>query len=224
MYHLAGTPTGSYAKALYRYPQKSFPYKQLRDENRRRGRNQNEFELVHTGVFADNRFFDLEVEYAKASPEDLVIRLTLTNRGPDKAALHLLPTLWFRNTWSWGEDRENDGNTPALSLEDNLLVSSAVEGLGSYGLSCSERGDWLFTENETNTQRLYNQPLKQPYVKDAFHRYLTEGKVDAVNPDQKGSKAGGRPNAGTPLVASTVADFCSCLSPLDPWRRFRPDH
>ena len=189
MYHLAGTPTGSYAKALYRYPQKNFPYKQLRDENRRRGRNQNEFELVHTGIFDDNRFFDLEVEYAKASPEDVVIRFTITNRGPEKAALHLLPTLWFRNTWSWGENKQNDGSSPSLQLKDNLLVSSAVEGLGSYGLSCSEQGTWLFTENETNTQRLYNQPLKQPYVKDAFHRYLTEGKVDAVNPDQKGSKA-----------------------------------
>ena len=189
MYHLAGTPTGSYAKALYRYPQKSFPYKQLRDENRRRGRNQNEFELVHTGIFDDNRFFDLEVEYAKASPENLAIRLTLTNCGPDKAALHLLPTLWFRNTWSWGDNRENDGSTPSLRLQDHLLISSVVEGLGSYGLSCSEKGTWLFTENETNTLQLYNQPLKQPYVKDAFHRYLIDGKIDAVNPNQTGSKA-----------------------------------
>ena len=189
MYHLAGTPTGSYAKALYRYPQKRFPYEQLRDENRRRGRDQNEFELVHTGIFAENRFFDLEVEYAKASPEDVLIRLTLTNHGPDSAELHLLPSLWFRNTWGWGQNSEHDFIRPSLCLQDGLLVSSAVEGLGSYGLSCSEGGTWLFTENETNTQRLYNQPLKQPYVKDAFHRYLIEKQADAVNPDQTGSKA-----------------------------------
>ena len=189
MYHLAGTPTGSYAKALYRYPQKRFPYEQLRDENRRRGRDQNEFELVHTGIFAENRFFDLEVEYAKASPEDVLIRLTLTNHGPDSAELHLLPSLWFRNTWGWGQNSEHDFIRPSLCLQDGLLVSSAVGGLGSYGLSCSEGGTWLFTENETNTQRLYNQPLKQPYVKDAFHRYLIEKQADAVNPDQTGSKA-----------------------------------
>jgi hypothetical protein len=189
MYHLAGTPTGSYAKALYRYPQKSFPYQQLRDENRRRGRDQSEFELVHTGIFDDNRFFDLEVEYAKASPEDVVIRFTVTNHGPDQAELHLLPSLWFRNTWSWGKSRENDSNRPTLSLQNDRLISTDVEGLGSYTLSCSETGTWLFTENETNTERLYNQTLKQPYVKDAFHRYLIEGEVEAVNPDQTGSKA-----------------------------------
>ena len=189
MYHQAGTPTGSYAKALYRYPQNRFPYEQLKIENSRRGRDQDEFELVHTGIFAENRFFDLEVEYAKASPEDVLIRLTLTNQGPDSAELHLLPSLWFRNTWGWGKRREDDQGRPSLRLQDDLLISSDVEGLGSYALSCSEKGSWLFTENETNTQRLYNQPLKQPFVKGAFHRYLIDNQIDAVNPDQTGSKA-----------------------------------
>ena len=186
MYHLAGTPTGSYAKALYRYPHQSFPYQQLRDENRNRSREENEYELVDTGIFSGNRFFDLDVEYAKASPEDVLIRLTITNRGPEGADLHLLPSLWFRNTWSWGDP---DRNRPRLRLQDNRLVSDAVEGLAAYNLTCSEQGPWLFTENETNTERLYGQAPEQPYVKDAFHRFLIDGERGAVNPAQTGSKA-----------------------------------
>ena len=189
MYHLAGTPTGSYAKALYRYPHACFPYQELRDENRRRGRQDNEYELVDTGIFNEGRFCDLEVEYAKASPEQVMIRLTITNHGPEQAELHLLPSLWFRNTWSWGDSGEPGIARPGLSLQENLLVSSAIDGLASYALSCSEQGTWLFTENETNTERLYNQPLEQPYVKDAFHRYLIDGQADAVNPAQTGTKA-----------------------------------
>ena len=121
MYHLAGTPTGSYAKALYRYPHQSFPYQQLRDENRNRSREENEYELVDTGIFTGNRFFDLDVEYAKASPEDVLIRLTITNRGPEDADLHLLPSLWFRNTWSWGNP---DRNRPSLRFR--AAASSAM--------------------------------------------------------------------------------------------------
>lgn len=186
MYHLAGTPTCSYAKALYRYPQERFPYERLRDENRRRSRDEPEFELVDTGIFSDNRFFDLGVEYAKVSPEDLLIRLTVTNQGSEAADLHLLPSLWFRNTWDWGDE---DSARPRLRVAGDAVVSDALKGLASYNLSCSEQGSWLFTENETNTERLYNQPLRQPYVKDAFHRYLIEGEAGAVNPSGEGSKA-----------------------------------
>ena len=186
MYHQAGTPTCSYAKALYRYPQDRFPYERLRDENQRRSRDETEFELVDTGIFSGNRFFDLDVEYAKVSPEDLLIRLTVTNQGPEAADLHLLPSLWFRNTWDWGD--ENSAH-PRIRLADGVVVSDALKELASYNLSCSEQGTWLFTENETNTERLYNQPLRQPYVKDAFHRYLIEGQTDAVNPIGEGSKA-----------------------------------
>ncbi|QNI84656.1 conserved hypothetical protein distantly related to glycosidases [Synechococcus sp. PROS-7-1] len=186
MYHQAGTPTCSYAKALYRYPQERFPYERLRDENRRRSRDEPEFELVDTGIFSENRFFDLEVEYAKVSPEDLLIRLTVTNQGSEAADLHLLPSLWFRNTWDWGDE---DSARPRLRVAGDAVVSDALKGLASYNLSCSEQGNWLFTENETNTERLYNQPLHQPYVKDAFHRYLIEAQTDAVNPSGEGSKA-----------------------------------
>ena len=186
MYHLAGTPTCSYAKALYRYPQERFPYGRLRDENRRRSRDETEFELVDTGIFSENRFFDLNVEYAKVSPEDLLIRLTVTNQGSEAADLHLLPSLWFRNTWDWGDE---DSARPRLRVAGDAVVSDALKGLASYNLSCSEQGSWLFTENETNTERLYNQPLHQPYVKDAFHRYLIEAQTDAVNPSGEGSKA-----------------------------------
>ena len=145
MYHQAGTPTCSYAKALYRYPQERFPYEQLRDENRRRSRDETEFELVDTGVFSGNRFFDLDVEYAKVSPEDLLIRLTVTNQGPEAADLHLLPSLWFRNTWDWGN--ENSAH-PRVRLADGVVVSDALKELASYNLSCSEQGTWLFTETK----------------------------------------------------------------------------
>ncbi|TCD56802.1 glucosidase [Synechococcus sp. BS56D] len=186
MYHLAGTPTGSYAKALYRYPQCPFPYKQLRDENRQRGRDQPEFELVHTGAFDESRFFDLEVEIAKATPEDLLIRYTVTNQGPEAAALHLLPSLWFRNTWSWGDGDAPHGQIEALA---DGVKTSAIPGLPAMELHCSEAGTWLFTENETNSQALYGQPLPQPYVKDAFHRYVIQGEQDAVNPQRVGSRS-----------------------------------
>ncbi|TCD56928.1 MGH1-like glycoside hydrolase domain-containing protein [Synechococcus sp. BS55D] len=186
MYHLAGTPTGSYAKALYRYPQCPFPYQQLRDENRQRGRDQPEFELVHTGAFDESRFFDLEVEIAKATPEDLLIRYTVTNQGPEAAAVHLLPSLWFRNTWSWGDGDAAHGQIEALA---DGVKTSAIPGLPAMELRCSETGDWLFTENETNTEALYEQPLQQPYVKDAFHRYVIQGEQDAVNPQRVGSRS-----------------------------------
>ena len=185
MYHLAGTPTGSYAKALYRYPQTRFPYEQLREENRRRGRDQPEFELVDTGVFDAGRFFDLEVEIAKATPEDLLIRYTVTNQGPDAASLHLLPSLWFRNTWGWGD---GDAARSCIERTDGGVKTSGLPGLPAMELRCNAPGTWLFTENETNTESLYGQPLRQPYVKDAFHRYLIHQDSTAVNPAQKGSR------------------------------------
>ncbi len=185
MYHLAGTPTGSYSKALYRYPQSAFPYQRLREENQRRSRAESEFELVDTGIFSNNSFFDIEIEYAKADAEDIFIRLSITNQGAEPAELHLLPSLWYRNTWSWGDNN----NRPSLHLSGETLVSEAINGLGSYELSCSETGTWLFTENETNSEALWAQPLPQPYVKDAFHRYLIHGQRDAVNQGQRGSKA-----------------------------------
>ncbi len=193
-FHLDATPTASYLKALYKYPQAEFPYARLVEENRRRGRNEREFELVDTGVFDDNRYFDVFVEYAKASPEDILIRITACNRGPDAAKLHLLPTLWFRNTWSWGRDGDDYWPRPVLWQADPAAVRAEHEALGNY-VFCPEPipgqslPEWLFTENETNTKRLWGAEGAQNYVKDAFHRYVINGEREAVNPDCTGTKA-----------------------------------
>ena len=153
-YYLDSTPTHSYMKYLYKYPQAEFPYAWLVDENRRRGRGGREFELADTGVFNQNRYFDVQVEYAKGSPEDMLIRITVSNRGPDAAELHLLPTVWFRNTWSWGEP-----GAAKPTLKKACCPPSALDlehpQLGQRRLYCEGSPDLLFTENETNLWRLY---------------------------------------------------------------------
>ncbi len=194
-YYLDSTPTHSYMKALYKYPQAEFPYARLVEENRKRGLDALEFELLDSGVFADNRYFDVVVEYAKAAPDDLLIRVTASNRGPEPATLHLLPTLWFRNTWSWGRDgQEGYWPKPSLRREHGTSVLAEHASLGRYRLVFDrapggKTPELLFTENETNTQRLFGSPNTQPYVKDAFHEYLIVGRNDAVNLKALGSKA-----------------------------------
>lgn len=185
-FHLANTPTHSFMRGLYKYPQRCFPYDHLIHENGRRGRDSPEYELVDTGLFDDDRYFDVEVEYAKAAADDLLIRLRLTNRGPDPAPLTLLPTLWLRNTWSWGYAGALE---QPLELEGDLLRTPVLPGLGSYRLACAEPGPWIFTDNETNTERLFRQPNQRPYQKDGFHRYVVEGEEGAINPAQRGTKA-----------------------------------
>ena len=187
-FYLDATPTSSYLRFLYKYPQAAFPYADLVTTNQGRTRTDFEYELLDTGVFDDDRYFDVQVEYAKAAPDDIAIRISVTNRGPDPASLQLLPTLWFRNTWSWGDD------TPRPSLERDTVdgVDSTVAthpDLGTWRLRCEGAGDLLFTENETNHQRLDGTPNRTPYVKDAFDRYVVHGDRDAVNPAQVGSKA-----------------------------------
>jgi len=190
---LEATPTASYAKALYRYPQQAFPYERLIEENRRRTRFDPEFELVHTGVFDEAKFFDVFVEYAKADPTDILIRLTIWNRGPEAAALHLLPMLWFRNTWSWG--RESDGYWPRPRLvgQPDRSIIAEHAALGRYRLSLDPPADrmptLLFTENESNTQRLWGIPNAQPYVKDAFNEAVVDRRTEAVNPAGVGTRA-----------------------------------
>ena len=186
MFHLAGTPTGSYSKALYKYPQQQFPYEQLREENSRRDRSQPEYELVDTGIFDENRYFDVEIEYAKAGPEDILIRITATNRGPQKADLHVLPQLWLRNTWSWGTKGQTK---PSMHGADGSIVTPAIATLPPYILRCRQDAAIWFTENESNTEKLFGLPLSNPYVKDAFHRHLIEGETSAINPKSMGSKA-----------------------------------
>ncbi len=193
-YYLDSSPTHSYLKALFKYPQAEFPYDRLVAENRNRGKLDPEFELIDTGVFDEGRYFDVTAEYAKAAPDDILIRITVANRGPDAATLHLLPTLWFRNAWSWGCTHEGCEIKPRLGRDGDGQVVTDHATLGRFrwfaGHGPDGRGpDLLFTENETDSRRLYNFDSGSPYVKDAFHEYVVHGKTDTVNPQQSGTKA-----------------------------------
>ena len=187
-FYLDSTPTHSYMKMLYKYPQAEFPYKALADENRRRGRSEPEFELYDTGVFRENRYFDVFAEYAKGSDEDIFIRITAYNRGPEAATLHLLPTLWFRNTWSWGKDLRRPVICRATPVNGILSAELQHWQYGKRWLLAAGQPELLFTENETNNTRLFNGRNRSPYVKDAFHEYLIHQNKSAVNPDQTGTK------------------------------------
>ena len=185
-FYLDSTPTHAYMKFLYKYPQRAFPYEELVRVNRERGRGQDEYELLDTGVFAEGRYFDVFVEYAKADPDDLLIRITACNRGPEPSRLHLLPTLWFRNTWSVGG--EKPVLEEAIAMEGCLAVEAQHSELGPRWFFLPEGVPLLFTENETNWQRVYNQPNPTPYVKDGIDRYLLHGEGEAVNHGQVGTK------------------------------------
>ena len=186
-YHIDNTPTHSFMRGLYKYPQAEFPYSQLIEENARRSRLEPEYELVDTGVFNDSRYFDIFVEYAKSSPDDLAIRLRIINRGPDAAPLTVLPTLWFRNTWAWDEGVENK---PEMHLlPGGQAVVANCGDLPEYHLYADAEAEWIFTENESNLRRLYNVPNKAAHLKDAFHDYIVEGRADAINPAKIGTKA-----------------------------------
>jgi hypothetical protein len=186
-FYLDSTPTHSYMKFLYKYPQAAFPYEQLVRENRGRGRKEPEFELIDTGVFDENRYFDVSIEYAKASPDDILIRLEVINRGPQAAALHLLPTIWFRNTWAWGLDdrkprlrRDAATEAAAIRLDHHYY--------GPRWLYCEGAPELLFTENETNTRRLFDHENESRYVKDGVNDFIVHGVRTAVNPDEHGTK------------------------------------
>jgi hypothetical protein len=206
-FYLDSTPTHSYMKYLYKYPQAEFPYTRLVEENRRRGKGEREFELLDTGAFDQNRYFDVEVEYAKAAADDILIRITAHNRGPEAAEIDLLPTVWFRNTWSW---RAADDTAPRPSLRQAKHTgNSAVIDLEEpyYGrryLVCEGAPEVLFTENETNSERLFGSPNRTPYVKDAFHRYVIAGEQGAVNPARTGTKAAARYRARIAPGGSTT--------------------
>jgi hypothetical protein len=186
-FYLDSTPTHTYMRMLYKYPQAEFPYARLVDENRRRGKEQPEFELLDTGVFAENRYFDVFVEYAKADVEDILIRITAINRGPQSAELRLLPSLWFRNTWSWGKDPRRPSARIATSVPGSLCAELDHWQYGKRWLLCAGQPELLFTENETNFQRLF-RGTNRSYVKDAFHAYVIRGDKTAVNPGQVGTK------------------------------------
>ena len=190
-FYLESTPTHSYMKYLYKYPQAAFPYGDLVDTNRQRDRHAPEYELNDTGVFDDDRYFDVMVEYAKASPDDVLIQISATNRGREPAELHLLPTLWYRNTWSWGT---SGGERPALrAVHGRSTTIEAHHGsLGTRWLHCDGGPDLLFTENETNCERLWGVANAGPYVKDGINDYVVSGRADAVNPKLEGTKAAAR--------------------------------
>lgn len=193
-FYLDATPTASYLKALYKYPQTEFPYQQLREENRRRTRNDPEFELADTGVFREDRYFDVFAEYAKRSPEDILIRITVVNRGPEAAELHVLPTLWFRNTWTWGCTHEGCSRKPRIEQRTPGRLELQHETLGQFVFEIGPAPDGamppvLFTDNESNHQRLFGVPNGRPFVKDAFHDYVVEGRTEAVNPQPFGTMA-----------------------------------
>lgn len=192
-FYLDNTPTHSYMKMLYKYPQAAFPYQHLIEENQRRSKLEPEYELVDTGIFEDGRYFDITIEYAKIQPEDILIRISVSNRGPDAAPIHLLPTLWFRNTWSWGrDDRRPHLSRGATEQYKNHPVNSIIAthwNLGEYILYCADADELLFTENESNNERLFGSPSESPFVKDAFHNYVVDGQIEAVNPAQTGTKA-----------------------------------
>ena len=184
-WYLDNTPSHSYMRMLYRYPQNGFPYEELISRNGSRSRFEPEFELWHTNVLAGNRYFDIEISYAKASPDDILIRATATNCGPESAVLHLLPTIWFRNTWSWGRDNRK----PSLRESTPSMVEAIHDELGVYQFHCKDAQEFLFTENESNFERLWSVPNRSRYVKDSINDAIVQNRIELVNPDKTGTKA-----------------------------------
>jgi hypothetical protein len=225
-YYLDSTPTHSYMKALYKYPQAAFPYEQLCDENRRRGRTDPEFELTDTGIFDDNRYFDVTIEYAKATANDILIRIEVANRGPERARIHVLPTLWFRNTWSWGRSGEGYWPRPHISRACDSGVRAEHVTLGTLELRGDASGEpappLLVTDNETNYQRIYGVPNRTAFVKDAFTEAIINGRREAVNPDQTGTKAALHyvfdvPASDTSVCRLRLAEIGNPSSSIDDW-------
>ncbi len=211
-FYLDNTPTHSYMKYLYKYPQAEFPYQDLINVNRSRSRTDPEYELIDTGIFNDDRYFDVFVEYAKASPTDLLIEIRICNRGPDESEVHVLPTLWFRNFWTWWPD-ETKPSLCHTSRSGGAAIAAADALLGDYFLYCEGYCRLLFTENETNNERLFGGVNATPYVKDAINNYIVAGRQDAVNPNRIGTKAaahyelriGARSNAAIRLRLNRAA-------------------
>lgn len=192
-FYLDSAPTHAYMKYLYKYPQQAFPYEDLVKTNHQRNREELEYELLDTGVFDEDRYFDVFVEYAKAGPEDVLIKISIANRGPEAAPIHLLPTLWFRNTWSWPtggakpvlQKMEGTGHSAVkAALTDELLKPY----LGDYTFHCDRVVPLLFTDNETNQERLFGSPNPSPHLKDGINNYVVNGQQDAINHTGIGTK------------------------------------
>ena len=203
-FYLDSTPTHSYMKFLYKYPHAAYPYVPIIEANRQRGRHVPEFELLDTGIFDEDRYFDVFVEYAKQEPEDILIQITVCNRGPESAQIHVLPTAWFRNTWSWGR-KEEKPEMRALAVGEELrTIAASHRLLGERFLYCEGASDLLFTENETNTLRAFDRPGDQPYCKDGMHQAVVHGNRDAVNPELRGTKASAHYQFAVPANGSRI--------------------
>jgi hypothetical protein len=211
-YYVDATPTSSYLKMLYKYPQPEFPYADLVATNAARGKNEPEYELLDTGIFNDNRYFDVVVEYGKSSPEDLLMRVTVSNRGPDEARLHVLPTLWFRHTWSWAGGTERPMLRTDASRPDISVVRAEHSQLGTRWLYAEQQVPVLMTGNETNNELVFNSPNDEPYVKDGIERAVINGESAAVNPDGTGTMAAMHhivtvPAGGSATIRMRLADY-----------------
>jgi len=223
-FYLDSTPTHSYMKWLYKYPQRAYPYAGLVETNRRRSRLELEYELLDTGVFADNRYFDVSVEYAKASPEDILIRITVENRGPEAATLHVLPTLWFRNVWTWSPETPKPALRQVKARKGMRTVAASHAELGERWLCVDGDVPLLFTENETNTQRLFGTANAGAYVKDGINDYVVHGRREAVNPGGTGTKVAAHHTlkveaGGTAVMRLRLADYAPARS-KDPFAGF----
>ncbi len=213
-YYLDSSPTHSYMRALYKYPQREFPYSELLRVNRERGRHEWEYEITDTGIFDDNAYFDVIIEYAKRTPDDILIRLTIANRGDEAATIHALPTLWFRNTWAWGRDSEGYWREPSITRRDAATLVAEHESLGRFIFAvepCEEDAPaLLFTNNETNVAKLFGAANQTPFVKDAFHDYVINGNRDAINPAECGTKAAAHYQIEIPANSEIVLRFRLC--------------
>ncbi|HIK06416.1 MAG TPA: glucosidase [Trichormus sp. M33_DOE_039] len=218
-FYLDSTPTHSYMKALYKYPQTAFPYSQLVAENQRRNRREPEFELLDTGVFDHDKYFDVFVEYAKNTAEDILIKIQVINRGKEAKTINVLPTLWFRNTWSWNGDKDKPILQELISSDSFQTIAAFHETLGKRWLYCQQATEILFTENETNYQRLFGRSNASPYVKDSINEYITNGQTLAVNPNKLGTKAAANyiltVDAGeTKTIKLRLCDSANLLEPF----------
>ena len=218
-FYIDSTPTHSYMKYLYKYPQAAYPYEKLVKTNSSRGRLDLEYELLDTGLFDEDRYFDVFVEYAKETPEEILVRITVHNRGPEAAALHVLPTLWFRNTWSW-----TGGEKPVLkqidSKGDYCAAQASHATLGEFYFYAERSAALLFTENETNQQRVFGQPNANPYVKDGINNYIVHGQAETVNPAQSGTKTSAHYTIEVPAGGSQVLSLR--LSRKAPSAKYKP--
>ena len=179
-FYIDSTPTHSYMKMIYKYPQGEFPYRDLVETNRRRSRTEPEYELIDTGIFDQDRYFDVFVEYAKETPSDILVQISVSNRGPDAATVHVLPTLWFRNVWTWWPESPKPSLRAVITKNSVQAVAASDAELGDYFLYCEGKPSLLFTENETNNERIFGTPNATPYVKDGVNDFVVAGKREAL--------------------------------------------